>query len=147
MIKTSERLVRYPTTSNALRSLLDGPRNEAPPKGSRLTARLLPQHPADLEPANKPRQLILKTPPQPARPAPHADLMRVPVGELDDVAALGRMIRLRRLALNLTQQQLADRAHVGRRFISEVEAGKPTVELGRVLAVCRALGLILLAAT
>lgn len=46
----------------------------------------------------------------------------------------------------MTQNMLAKRAGTGRRFISELEAGKPTLELERVFQVCNALGLHLLAA-
>ncbi|MCO8029885.1 hypothetical protein NI454_07945 [Brevundimonas diminuta] len=38
---------------------------------------------------------------------------------------------------------MAERAGVGRRFICELEAGKPTIELGKALAACQALGLSL----
>ena len=58
---------------------------------------------------------------------------------------LGRLVRGRREDLVLNQQQLAQRAGVGRRFVSELEAGKPTLEIGKVLAVCRTLGLTLFA--
>ncbi|OMG61011.1 hypothetical protein BJP32_00800 [Brevundimonas sp. ZS04] len=62
-----------------------------------------------------------------------------------DGAALGNLVRTKRLALKLTQQQLAEHAGVGRRFVSELEAGKPTIELGKALAACQALGLTLTA--
>ncbi|WP_415014507.1 helix-turn-helix transcriptional regulator [Brevundimonas sp.] len=57
------------------------------------------------------------------------------------VGDLGSMVRARRTALGLTQQDLADAAGTGRRFVSELEAGKATVELGKALQVCRSLGL------
>ena len=66
--------------------------------------------------------------------------------ELTSPADLGRLIRERRLAQGLTQQDLADAAGTGRRFISELEAGKATLELGKVLIVCAALGLDIFAA-
>jgi HTH-type transcriptional regulator/antitoxin HipB len=40
----------------------------------------------------------------------------------------------------MSQSRLALIAGTGRRFISELEAGKLTAELGKVLAVCHALG-------
>jgi y4mF family transcriptional regulator len=43
--------------------------------------------------------------------------------------------------MRLSQQQFADLAGVGRRFISELENGKPTLELGLVLQVCKAAGI------
>lgn len=56
---------------------------------------------------------------------------------LHDVAA---SVRGRRVGLRLTQQTLATRAGVSRSFVSDLEAGKPTVELRRVIAVLEALG-------
>jgi len=58
---------------------------------------------------------------------------------------LGRLVRRRREDLAFNQQELARRAGVGRRFVSELEAGKMTLEIGKVLAVCRTLGLTLFA--
>ncbi|HSV25890.1 MAG TPA: helix-turn-helix domain-containing protein [Xanthobacteraceae bacterium] len=50
------------------------------------------------------------------------------------------MIRGRRKALNMRQDQLALATGVGRRFLIELEAGKPTCQLGRSLLVAEALG-------
>ena len=56
-------------------------------------------------------------------------------------ADLGRLIRTARQAMRLSQQQFADLAGVGRRFVSELENGKTTLEFGLVLQVCRAAGI------
>jgi transcriptional regulator with XRE-family HTH domain len=50
------------------------------------------------------------------------------------------MIRGRRKALNMRQDQLALATGVGRRFLIELEAGKPSCQLGRSLLVAEALG-------
>jgi transcriptional regulator with XRE-family HTH domain len=55
--------------------------------------------------------------------------------------AFGSMIRGRRKALNMRQDQLALATGVGRRFLIELEAGKPSCQLGRSLLVAEALGL------
>ena len=55
-------------------------------------------------------------------------------------SAFGSMIRGRRKALNLRQDQLALATGVGRRFLIELEAGKPSCQLGRSLLVAEALG-------
>ncbi len=55
--------------------------------------------------------------------------------------ALGRLIRARRRQQGLRQAELAALSDVGNRFLSDLEHGKPTVELGRVLLVLAALGL------
>ena len=58
-------------------------------------------------------------------------------------AAFGDLIRSRRKALKLRQDQLALATGVGRRFLIELEAGKSSCQLGRSLLVARALGLSL----
>lgn len=54
---------------------------------------------------------------------------------------LGRRIRAQRIALGLTQREVAAYANVGERFIVELEAGKPTAQLGKALQVLATLGL------
>jgi y4mF family transcriptional regulator len=58
----------------------------------------------------------------------------------------GLLIREARKSRQLSQQKLADLAGVGRRFVSELEAGKPSLEFEKVLTVSSALGLVLFAA-
>ena len=53
---------------------------------------------------------------------------------------LGAALRAARKQLGLTQPQLALAAGVGVRFIVDLEAGKPTVQLQQVLRVIDALG-------
>lgn len=57
---------------------------------------------------------------------------------------LGAAIRKARKAMGLRQDELAAAAGVGLRFLVEVERGKPSVQLGRVLQVLDALGLDIL---
>jgi HTH-type transcriptional regulator / antitoxin HipB len=57
---------------------------------------------------------------------------------------LGQIIKAYRLEQKLTQAQLATRSGTGLRFIVELERGKPTVQLGKVIAVAEALGLMLM---
>lgn len=54
---------------------------------------------------------------------------------------LGKLVRTQRKALKLTQVQAAGLCGVGERFLRELEKGKPTVELGRVLRVLIGLGI------
>ncbi len=54
--------------------------------------------------------------------------------------ALGHATQAARKRLGLTQPQLALAAGVGVRFVVELEAGKPTVRLEKVLSVLHALG-------
>jgi transcriptional regulator with XRE-family HTH domain len=55
--------------------------------------------------------------------------------------AFGSLIRSHRKALNMRQDQLALATGVGRRFLIDLEAGKPSCQLGRSLLVADALGL------
>lgn len=60
---------------------------------------------------------------------------------VSNAADLGRAIRLRRRERELTLVETAELAGVGVRFMSELENGKPTVRLDKVMAVAGALGL------
>ena len=53
---------------------------------------------------------------------------------------LASVVRGRRQSLGLSQADLATRAGVSRPWLSDVEAGKPTVELGLVIRLLDALG-------
>jgi HTH-type transcriptional regulator/antitoxin HipB len=66
----------------------------------------------------------------------------VPLGKIDmlDTASIGNIVREERKALGLRQAELAAASGVGVRFLVDLERGKPTVQLGRVLAVIAALG-------
>jgi y4mF family transcriptional regulator len=54
---------------------------------------------------------------------------------------LGKVIRARRKQAGVTQAELAGLAAVGTRFVGDVEGGKPTAELGKVLRLLDRLGL------
>lgn len=56
-------------------------------------------------------------------------------------AELGAQIRARRKAKGLTQTQLAELCRVSLRFVSEVERGRASAGVGRVLHLCARLGL------
>jgi DNA-binding XRE family transcriptional regulator len=53
----------------------------------------------------------------------------------------GKLIRERREALGMRQDDLALSTGVGRRFVIELEAGKPGCQLGKSLVVATAVGL------
>ena len=50
-------------------------------------------------------------------------------------AEIGDIIRAARKASGLRQDQLAGAAGVGLRFIVDIEAGKPTAQIGKMLEV------------
>jgi y4mF family transcriptional regulator len=55
--------------------------------------------------------------------------------------ALGSLVKQRRGQLRLTQAELAMTSGTGVRFISDLENGKETCQIGRTLKVLAALGL------
>ena len=59
----------------------------------------------------------------------------------DTVAQLGTIIRRERKRQGVTIEQLSGLANVGGRFLSELERGKETAEIAKVLKVLRTLGL------
>lgn len=65
----------------------------------------------------------------------------IPYGIIGEMSELGHLIRQRRREFKVTQAKLAGLAGVGLRFLSELERGKPTAELGKALQVLTRLGL------
>lgn len=63
--------------------------------------------------------------------------------EIRTPRALGALIRTRRRELKLGQEALAARVGVSRPWLSAVERGKPTAEIGLVFRTLAALGLTL----
>ena len=69
-----------------------------------------------------------------------------PTSELDNSTRIfakqfGTMVREHREALKMRQDDVALATGVGHRFIVELEAGKPSCQLGRALVVAAAVGL------
>jgi y4mF family transcriptional regulator len=64
---------------------------------------------------------------------------------IEDALQFGAAVASARKALGLTQRELALAINSGERFIVELEAGKPTAQLGKALAAARAVGLRLTA--
>ena len=59
---------------------------------------------------------------------------------ITDAAQLGNAIRNARKQAGLTQAQVALTAGVGLRFVVDLEAGKPTAQIGKTLQVIATLG-------
>jgi y4mF family transcriptional regulator len=96
-------------------------------------------------PASAPKPLPAPRPGT-ARPAPDGNEASpppaVPVASAPvTIGEIGKRVRAARKAMGMTQQRFADLAGVGRRFLIELEQGKPSLEIGRVLAVCHAAGI------
>ena len=58
-----------------------------------------------------------------------------------DAKMFGQMIRRKRKSMNVTQEYLAAIVKTGTRFISDLENGKPTVQLDKALKVAAALNI------
>jgi len=61
-----------------------------------------------------------------------------------DTIALGKIIRSRRKEKKMTLKDLSLHCNVGERFLSELERGKSTIELGKTLKVLARLNIELL---
>ena len=60
--------------------------------------------------------------------------------ELRSCAEIGLLVRELRKSQKVTQTQLAGMANTGTRFISDLENGKETCHIGKILRVLSALG-------
>lgn len=58
-----------------------------------------------------------------------------------ELADLSGLVRARRLALDLTQAELADLAEVSERLIRDLEVGRLTIRTDKLFAILTALGL------
>ena len=70
----------------------------------------------------------------------HAGIFPFGKMKIDSPSDLGKAVRAARRAAGVRQQDLAGVAGVGERFIVELEAGKPGIQLGKALQVIAALG-------
>ena len=61
--------------------------------------------------------------------------------EARTVAKIGETIKKVRKEQKVTQVQLAQLSNVGYRFVLDLEAGKETIQLGKVLTVMETLGM------
>ena len=62
-------------------------------------------------------------------------------GKIDTPEALGQAIRRKRKEIGLKQEIAAGMCGVGTKFLSQLENGKETAELGKTLQVLRKMGL------
>lgn len=61
--------------------------------------------------------------------------------ELKTIEEIGKLVREERRRQNVTQLQLAGLAGTGIRFVSDLENGKGTVQVQKLLAIVQTLGL------
>lgn len=67
--------------------------------------------------------------------------MKKPIYSTHSMNLIGEIIREQRKKRNLTQTELGDLSGTSINFISQVEAGKATAHIGKVLKVLQILGL------
>ena len=60
---------------------------------------------------------------------------------IQNTAQLGAAVRAARKQLKVTQKELAMTSGTGLRFVIDLERGKPTCHIGKILQVLQALGL------
>ena len=64
---------------------------------------------------------------------------------LDNTTQLGKILRQKRKEQGLTQGEVAAHCGLSTRFVSEVERGKATAEIGKVISLLKAVGVDLFA--
>jgi y4mF family transcriptional regulator len=62
-------------------------------------------------------------------------------GQISTVADIGKLVRHKRKQLGVLQEDAAGLSGVGTKFLSQLENGKETAEIGRVLQVLKSMGL------
>lgn len=67
--------------------------------------------------------------------------------QISDPATLGRLIRDNRKVSGLTQTDLAGLCGVSMKFVNQVENGKETAEIGKILRLVGTVGVDLIART
>lgn len=66
----------------------------------------------------------------------------IPIGNIMSSAQdIGKLVKVKRKQDGLTQTELAELCQVGTRFLSELENGKPSLHLDKVMLVLQNLGL------
>lgn len=63
------------------------------------------------------------------------------MNKTSDLTVLGQQIKSRRKKLGITQQSVADLSGTSVQLVIQVEGGKPTVRLDKLIAILHALGL------
>ena len=75
---------------------------------------------------------------------PNPPVLAVPIitpVKVSGASELGSLVRKSRKRMKMNQQYFADAAGVGRRFLSELENGKPSLEFDKVIACALAAGI------
>ncbi len=63
--------------------------------------------------------------------------------EINNLKAVGQMVRKKRKEMGMTQAEAAGLCNVGARFMSELENGKATMRFDKIMKVLRSFGFII----
>ena len=63
------------------------------------------------------------------------------MNRIANISQIGKLVRTKRKAMKLTQKDLAGLCNLGTRFVSELENGKKTLEIEKVLKVLTSVGI------
>jgi y4mF family transcriptional regulator len=142
LVETSEgtkAISAQQKVAEQVRAKLQLPQLEALTKQATEAAAVTPKNFAGLTSARVEHRFALPSPPT-DRPDDTASSLAIKSAQ-----DMGRLIREAREQRKLSQQAFADLVGVGRRFISELENGKTTLEFDKVLQVVSASGIVVLA--
>lgn len=56
---------------------------------------------------------------------------------INSIKDLAKMVKAKRNAIGISQSDAADVCNVGIRFLSDLENGKPTMQIDKVIRVCK----------
>ncbi len=73
---------------------------------------------------------------------PTSDMSELELTGAEDARLFGEMVRTQRKAQGLRQEDVASATGVGRRYVVEMEGGKPTLRIGPALMIARFLGIV-----
>lgn len=68
---------------------------------------------------------------------------KIPIGTIISPADIGKIVRAKRKSDGLTQADAAALCGVGTRFLGEMERGKETAQIGKMIRILHGLGLTL----
>jgi y4mF family transcriptional regulator len=145
-------LSAHQKVTEQVRAGLQLPNLEAISRQARTAAEVLSKHLAGVPSARDLARAAVSTNPaliehEPVASSPLAEQteIRAPFTAITSAHVLGQMVREEREKRKLSQLAFADIVGVGRRFISELENGKATLEFDKVLQVASATGIEVLA--
>jgi len=66
---------------------------------------------------------------------------KIPIGIIHSTKDIGKAVRVKRKSAGLTQADAAALCGVGARFLGELERGKASAQIGKVIRIVQGLGL------